>query len=426
MKVFSFKRIFFILVLCAVLPAVFINEACGDVRYYVTQDGAGSKDGTSWENAANNLKGLMDSIEGEAEIWVAMGKYSPGVESDDTFALKKGIKIYGGFTGKENALDRRNIEGNATLLDGGKILRCSAVVTAHSGALSSDTCLDGFTITGGLNITTNGGGLYSQVGSGPLITKCVFSDNIAILNGGGMYNFYSTPFITDCTFYNNTSFYENGGAVCNFYASPAIGNCTFIKNKADLYGGGMFNYGAIVEVTDCTFIENRSRQRGAGMSNLDSTVVVANCKFSGNHGEEYGGGMFNEDAVTEVRDSAFWNNIASPGNGGGMANVKSSVVVEGCRFLMNSSDYYGGGIINENSQQVKISGCAFFENKAIRFNGGGIANWSSSPIINGCRFYENTAIQGGGIFNNYSSSTMEDNIFSGNKAKTGNDIEEKK
>jgi parallel beta-helix repeat protein len=412
----KFSELFsFLLILCAAtlpLSTVISSKAYGEVTLYVTMDGAGSMDGTSWENAAHDLKGLIDGLNDNADIWVAKGAYSPGTGSLDSFSIKKGLKIYGGFEGTESVLEERDIKKNAVFLDGGSVSRRVPVVIARSGASSNDTRLDGLTITGGAN-TTNGGGLFVEISSNLLITECVFSDNNANLSGGGLYIYYSTPTIRNCVFIENKSFNENGGGVLNYYSSPIFENCTFQKNEA-IYGGGLFNYGSITTVVDCTFPDNRSFFRGAGMSNYDSTVTVSGSLFSGNHGEEYGGGMHNENSHLEIRNCVFSNNRTIPGNGGGIASLKSSVNVTECEFTMNEADFYGGGMANINSS-IKISDCVYSENKALRIGGGGMVIWQSTVIIDNSRFFNNSAKTGRDIFNRDSSPVIENSVFSGDK-----------
>ena len=404
-----------------VLPVAPISgKVYGEARYYVTQDGSGEKDGSSWENSAGDLRGLMDSIDGEADIWVASGTYSPGVESDDSFVLKKGIRVYGGFAGTEAKIDERCVKENVTVLSGGKVLRMVPVVTAEGASSSDDTCLDGFTVTGGFS-ANNGSGIYVDIGGSPLINQCIFEDNTAYEYGAGMYNYYSSPLILNCVFSGNQSLNNGGGGIYNHYSSPVIENCSFISNKSGGHGGGMLSYGGIFKVLNSTFSGNKSSLRGGGMSSYASTLEVRGCVFSENTGQEFGGGMHNESTLSDISNCVFSNNKVTPGNGGGMANVDSSAKITECKFFENTADYYGGGVINFEAD-VQISDCVFTGNKAIRFNGGGLANWLTSTTINNSRFSGNTAVAGGGIYNHKSSSVMENNVFTGNKAKNSNDV----
>ncbi len=48
------------------------------------------------------------------EIWVADGVYKPGSQRTDSFALKMGVALYGGFAGGETSRTIRN--GRPTVL----------------------------------------------------------------------------------------------------------------------------------------------------------------------------------------------------------------------------------------------------------------------------------------------------------------------
>ena len=75
---------------------------------------------------------------------------------------------------------------------------------------TSNTSIEGFTITNGYS-STYGGGMYNTGDSSPTLTDCTFTGNTASL-GGGMYNSSSSsPTLTDCVFTNNSSYGFHGG-----------------------------------------------------------------------------------------------------------------------------------------------------------------------------------------------------------------------
>ena len=80
---------------------------------YVTQEGAGTKTGDSWENAYDCQK-LQKAIKEVSEkqngqVWVAQGVYKPDFEGlpYNTFMLQEEVKVYGGFKGTETNIDQR-------------------------------------------------------------------------------------------------------------------------------------------------------------------------------------------------------------------------------------------------------------------------------------------------------------------------------
>jgi hypothetical protein len=118
------------------------------------------------------------------EILVAKGTYTLSTDVTDTFLLKKGVKVYGGFAGGETSLSDRNWVDNVTTLDGQG--NAYHVVTGAEDATPDDTRLDGFTVTGGN-------------ANGP-------SDSD--IHGGGMFNNNSSPTVVNCTFSGNKANYD--------------------------------------------------------------------------------------------------------------------------------------------------------------------------------------------------------------------------
>ena len=117
---------------------------------YVTPDGAGEKDGSSWANAMGGvdfsamLKWINTQNSGTAyEFRVAKGTYA----QTETLPLPKGVKLYGGFAGTETeTIASRDIKTNETILSRDASVDNISIVTAEGGATSADTVLDGFTI----------------------------------------------------------------------------------------------------------------------------------------------------------------------------------------------------------------------------------------------------------------------------------------
>ncbi|MHC4460810.1 MAG: right-handed parallel beta-helix repeat-containing protein [Planctomycetota bacterium] len=97
------------------------------------------------------------------------------------------------------------------------------------------------TVTGcsfNANTSQFGGGIYSE-SSSPAITNCVFRNNNATNSGGGMFDSNSSPTIINCTFSNNTAA-SNGGGIGNLDgdSSPTVTNCILWDDTPDeIYGG---------------------------------------------------------------------------------------------------------------------------------------------------------------------------------------------
>ena len=231
-------------------------------RRYVTQAGAGSKDGTSWANAYDKTQ-LQTAINetSVSEVWVAAGTYTPVLEVGGTgtlfqaFQMKDNCAIYGGFAGTESTLANRDIAANVTILSGdlngddgsnftNRSDNCYHVFKHPSGfTLTNTGVLDGFTIRGGnavlsANSDYYGGGMYNN-GCSPTINNCIFTDNYASYGGGGYFSgSLSNTTFTNCLFYNNKAGVQ-GGAMQLTSSTNIITNCTIVGNIAPI-GGGLF------------------------------------------------------------------------------------------------------------------------------------------------------------------------------------------
>jgi len=211
---------------------------------YVAPTARGSGDCSSWGNACTLQTALAYSSNGH-EIWVEAGLHYPGTTRNATFALKNGVKVYGGFAGTETSREQRDWVTHVTILSGeiGDLDDNSDNIyhVVTGSGLDSSAMLDGFTISGGnangASPDDRGGGMYNDQSSLTL-TNLTFRGNSAIA-GGGMYNVESNPVLTNLVFSGNSAVYFGGGLI-NYQSSPVLTNLTLSGNSADI-GGGMYN-----------------------------------------------------------------------------------------------------------------------------------------------------------------------------------------
>ncbi len=205
-----------------ILPTASPGEAVTVI--YVTQTGAGLRNGTSWSNACGEaeFKTALDNAPAGSEIWVAKGKYRPSIpaagapaDREASFALKSGVTLYGGFAGGETNTRQRDFRKNVTVLtgdlagddtvNGDGVTETAAgiqgqnsytVVSSFGAAAPNTGILDGFTITGGSADWTDtntggakqyGGGMHNT-GSHAVVRNCSFRGNTAEWGGGAIYN----------------------------------------------------------------------------------------------------------------------------------------------------------------------------------------------------------------------------------------------
>ena len=152
------------LVLIAFIFTVSFSILQAQTIHYVKENGAGTKDGTSWVNASDDIQAMINTSAANDQVWVATGSYRPNRRADNistissstdrlvSFLLKKDVKLYGGFVGTETTLVERSLtlSANKTILNGGDINGLGRIfnVIISSGDVGSAR-LDGLTIFGG-------------------------------------------------------------------------------------------------------------------------------------------------------------------------------------------------------------------------------------------------------------------------------------
>ncbi len=234
---------------------------------YVNDDAMGANNGSSWNDAFNNLQdalAFLNTCPTITQIWVAAGTYKPttGTDRSISFSMKNGVAIYGGFAGTETQLSQRDWAVNVTTLSGdiGNLNDNSdnSYRIIFNSGLDNSAVLDGFYIQNAYNPNSSNGN-----------------------QGGGMRNNNSSPKITNCLFHNN-HINSTGGGVYNSNSSPSFSNCIFMENAA-LFGGAVGSNGGSPSFTNCTIVNNSGvYTSGAVVSESNATNVLKNCIIWGN------------------------------------------------------------------------------------------------------------------------------------------------
>jgi hypothetical protein len=243
------------------LLTIALQIYCANPIRYITQNGNGLKDGSSWANAAGNeeLQDLFFSSD-SADFWIAKGIYKPiyllpdpESKRDKSFVTYRNL-LYGGFAGNETDLSQRNIKENETIFSGDIGIEGD----------NSDNCyhvildiyiLDGFTVCdGNANgsstwLNREGGGVYISGVNSSIIRNCTFRNNYASHWGGAIFVDVGSDLwgeldviFENCIFYNNETKYGGGGAILSYQENTVITNCTFVKNKVSVSGIVSFTF----------------------------------------------------------------------------------------------------------------------------------------------------------------------------------------
>lgn len=413
--------------------------------WFVTVAGAGSKDGSSWDNAMGvaELRALLaqpvdaegNQINEEAHqkanlldgatINFAAGDYYLAGEAKKLvkmefshFEKQVAVNFLGGYPAGLTGMSKagRDAAANATAFTGND----EALIWSFGN--QTDISFDGFTFKNA-KLDVDGGAIYASSGeSGECtltLTNCKFQNNTntSSKTGAGMYIVNATVNAKNCEFSGNyarngsainmkagkgTVTVENSvfksnstantsGAVQNGGKTAEFKNCTFEKNEAGSWGGGAFHTGgegANTTFTDCAFNENKAIQGGA-ISIEAATCTFTRCSFTKNQAT-------NGDRTNGESDSS---KKLKAGGAFIIRNAKAICNLNACTFTENQATNGCGGAIVSTDQGslLTINAGTSFNNNWAYFDGGAIG------------------IDGRLIINGTSDSRV---VFSGNKTLT--------
>lgn len=312
-------------------------------RLFVTKDGNGKKDGSSWGNAypgtdlqtAITTLGNDTKTKGRGEVWVAAGRYVPTLrvakdnnKSPLAFRMYDNVDVYGGFAGTEKELAEREMLDenndkvarpwkfkNETVLSANGFNRTDvnwnetnkewtfksnsyhvvwfAPLPGGNNFLH-ETRLNGFTIEGGYSaqndnetdvsfMPDNGAGVY--IGANAHLQNCIVRYCNSKGNGAGVYAVKGGT-VGASLIYNNVAT-GNGGGV---YAvdSAFIMRTMVVNNIADK-GGGIYLYNDPTSdskpydmLVQTTIVSNNTN-RINGAVYTDGGGVLSQCTITNNY-----------------------------------------------------------------------------------------------------------------------------------------------
>jgi len=366
-----------------------VPDADEPVVFRVDRDNSAAiEDGVTWDTAFTTIQPAIEAAYEaglHCEVWVAAGEYDEERSDSGSLLMREGVDVYGGFTGTETSRDQRDWETHLTVIDGSSARDGEPAYHVVVGA--NDGTLDGFTVTGGYGFS--GAGMRNENAS-PRVRNCTFTGNTA-------YGFVWEDYYT----YDLVAYRGRGGAMSNDESSPEVTNCTFTANTANGVGAGMYNKGSSPRVANCIFAENSTRGvygyrarpyaegRGGAMYNFESSPEIVNCTFSANSVEGEGGGIYNSSSSAILINCIFTENQATAiyrtsgslwhaALGGAMFNSGSFPQIVNCTLVANSVENEGGGIYNEESSST-ITNTILWANSPDE-----IFNKSSSPVVTYC------------------------------------------
>jgi Secretion system C-terminal sorting domain len=408
---------------------------------YVKPNGTGN--GTSWANAAGNLRTVLNTASSGAQIWVAAGTYYPTrctncttADRQISFEIPPNVAVYGGFAGTETAVNQRVIENHPTILsgdiDGNKDTTHHSQNLVYVRNVDSTTIFDGFTLS---NAYADGTQAYSErFNSGAAlylngsldggfcrirIRNCRFENNkakgyaAAILMNGG-FRGSCNPSLSNCLFENNVSVAE-GGAInhIGYYdgeCSPKYEFCRFKNNHSLAAGGAIFSDGiggkCNAEYRQCEWRGNIAKTYGGAIYHLarmsgENSPFFYNCLFIGNQGFTAGALYFlasdSGTALPKIVHCTFTANQAKYGVAV-YANAGDTQTPGLCAPEITNSILYGniamygyGRSFRNVNGQIRIQNSLIEETDAATANSGTstVAGYGTLTAGNGMLYNQN-------------------------------------
>lgn len=242
----NFKHL--LLPVMAIIPAMSMAET-----YYVTPEGAGEKNGSSWENAFGVEELIAQAkVNNNGDVYnFAGGVYKPSKIIN--FKGATGFTLNGNADGERTIFSGDSDDNNRANNGDASILVQANATTAHGNATNpivinniDFTCV--YTNTTDQNAVV--GALYIDNSGSVIINHCNFYNNYANGNRGGAATFIkrSTVLFSNCVFRNNQAAYRGGAVrltsdnlsdkIKGYYT---FDQCLFSNNKVySSYGGAIY------------------------------------------------------------------------------------------------------------------------------------------------------------------------------------------
>ncbi len=281
--------------------------------------------GGTWGDAVQTVQhaltladaSVLDSTNNinDCEIWVAAGTYLPGTTATDTFQLRSGVHLYGGFLGTESARHERDWVSNETILSGDINQADNLYDNLHHVVTGANNAtLDGFTITGGysdvdFSIDQYGGGMLN-INASPTVENCWFTWNYA-KSGASIYNEGSSPNIINCDFTENRGNSSGSGAITNSTGSNPLVINAYIVDNYSYRGGGFSNYNSSPTIINAVIAHNECNW-DCSMDNYNSSPLVINATIVMNIANYGVGGVANDGGSTHpvFINSILYGNVS--------------------------------------------------------------------------------------------------------------------
>lgn len=309
-------------ILLSFLALFCVLTAQAQNRIYVSPQGEGTGEGTSWENTTTFDQALAKAQAGD-EIWLKGFQQITQVSQlyiapKEGWTVPSGVKIFGGFEGTETSLDQRKTLGKAYLL---------AFRSVLSGDINRDDVSDPNNSIFPENTTRSDNAKH-------VLVLNAFRDNGENLNNN------SYPTVVD------------GLTIVGGHAYD-VGDLENLENNA---GGGIYVKGG----TDCV------------------PYSIDRCYLLNNYGYK-GGAIYVDASVKKVATQSLinqcvvYNNVA--GTVIGKENLGGGIYIAGAGNIVNCS------VFNNENGGVVLSADAYLVNTTVARNTGAGVDMTASPVL---------------------------------------------
>ena len=283
------------------LAGVLCASASFATDYYVSVEGSGEKNGSSWENAIDftSMYGKINEYQNGNVFYFQGGTYYVQAKVS---AISNGYTFKGASTGTPTVFSG-DVNGDGVATEGDASTLLFIQLATKNGDSSKHFILQNITFTGAYVNQTRTSALRVDNSGWVDVQNCIFDKNISVYskdnNHGGPACLLerSTVNFTDCKFTNNESV-GRGGAIklTSDVSTKGYTNllrCLVSGNKANTLGSAIFfNHGQELNIINSVITENVSGTEGevgaifsiGADANYARQITLINSTVAGNKG----------------------------------------------------------------------------------------------------------------------------------------------
>lgn len=300
------------------LAGVLCASASFATDYYVSVEGSGEKNGSSWENAIafTDMCGKINEYNDGDVFYFQGGTYYVPAKVP---TVSKGYSFIGATTGTPTVFSGDvNRDGVANEGDASSLLFIQ--LATKNGEVSKHFVLKNITFTGAYVNQTKTSALRVDNSGWVDVQNCIFDKNISVYSKDNNYGGpaclleRSTVNFTDCKFISNESKGRGGAIKLTSDGSTkgytTLNRCLVSGNKASSLGSAIFfNHGQELNIINSVITENVSGTEGevgaifsiGADSNYARQITLINSTVAGNMGGAQVLGR--KDAVIRIANS---------------------------------------------------------------------------------------------------------------------------